>query len=377
MIIYPKPKSVSDVFSLFTAPQYKDILLKKACKELTAPIPHITDASCPRSPGTIHDYCSEGDYWWPDQTSPNGLPYIQRDGETNPENFNDHRRLLRRMRSSAAYLTSAYELTGEEACARKAVRILKEFFLDPDTYMSPNLTYAQAIRGRCQGRGIGIIDTIHLADIPYAVWKLRKSPSMTDQIHKGLKKWFADYLGWMLTSENGIEEMNTENNHSVCFFMQAAVFSLFTDNERLAGFCREQFKNVLIKQMDTDGSFPRELARTKPYNYSIFIVDNLTTLCHVLSTPSEDLWEYQDKEGRSIKKAIEYLLPYLTDKSRWPYPPDVMHFDAFPARASFMLFAGLRLGIPELVRLYERLPFEPEDEEARRNVAVRQPMLWF
>ena len=351
-------------------------LLSQAEEYLTVPIPHITDAACPGSPGTMHDYCSNGDYWWPDPASPDGLPFIRRDGETNPDNFNEHRMLLRRMRTLSSCLSAAWKLTSNERYAARAVQILKEFFLDPDTRMAPHLSYAQAIPGICDGRGIGIIDTIHLADIPFAVQALKNSCAMTDAVETGIKRWFADYLGWMLTSANGIEEMNTDNNHSICFFMQAAVFSLFTDNELIAGFFREHYKKVLIRQMDPDGSFPRELARTKPYNYSIFVVDNLVTICHVLSTPEDSLWDYTDPDGRNIRRAIDFILPYLLNKSAWPYTPDVMHFDAFPARASFMLFAGYKLAIPELISLYESLPLETEDEEARRNVAVRQPGLW-
>ena len=374
MIFYQKNYSDSDTPGF--SPVDKVHLLSRAETALTAPIPHITDITCPRSPGTIHDYCSNGDYWWPDPASSDGLPFIRRDGETNPDNFDAHRMLLRQMRTLSSCLAAAWKLTADERFAERAVQILKEFFLDEETKMAPHLSYAQAIPGICDGRGIGIIDTIHLADVPFAVEALKNSRAMTEEIAGGIRQWFAEYLGWMLTSDNGIEEMNTDNNHSICFFMQAAVFALFTDNELIAGFCREHYKQVLIRQMDTDGSFPRELARTKPYNYSIFVVDNLVTICHVLSTPEDSLWDYTDPDGRNIRKAVEFILPYLLDKNTWPYPSDVMHFDAFPARASFMLFAGYRLGIPELVELYEKLPWESEDEEARRNAAVRQPVLW-
>lgn len=372
MILYPKSYSIPPRLD----DQSKSRILQKAEISLTDPIPHITDEVCSNSPGSIHDYCSNGDYWWPDPDSRNGLPYIRRDGESNPDNFNSHRIILRQMRTTVVNLAYAYVLTKEERFAERSVRILKEFFLIETTRMNPNLSYAQAIPGSCAGRGIGIIDTIHLADIPFVIQAIKDSLAMTDGIYRGLKKWFSKYLGWMLTDENGIEEMNADNNHSVCFFMQAAVFSLFTDNERMAGFCREHFKNVLLKQMDVDGSFPRELGRTKPYNYSIFIVDNLVTICHVLSTPKDDLWKYEDSEGRSIRKAIDFIFPYVADKRKWPYAQDIAHFDAFPSRVSFMLFAGCRLGISGLVQLYESLPFESADEEARRNAAIRQPLLW-
>ncbi len=359
-------------------PRWRDKgwVMEKAKEAMTAPILHITDVQSSESTGGIHDYYSNGDYWWPNPDTPDGLPYIQRDGETNPYNFNAHRIILRQMRTNVAYLASAYVLTKEEQYARRAVAHLKEFFLDEKTYMAPHLSYAQAISGICTGRGIGIIDTLHLVDVVFAAEKLKSASCMTEEIYGGLKDWFSRYLGWMLTSPNGIQEMNKDNNHGVCFFVQAAAFARFTDNERIVDFCREYYKKGLLRQEAADGSFPRELGRTKPYNYSLFVVDNMVSLCHLLSVPEDNLWEYESPDGRSIKKALDFLTPYLLDKESWPYPPDVMHFDAFPARHGFLLLAGCVLGRRELLELYYRLPGESQDEEARRNIASRQPLLW-
>lgn len=354
----------------------KEWLMEKAQAAMKAPVLHITDVHNPRSEGGPHDYYSNGDYWWPDPDSPDGLPYIQKDGQTNPGNFNSHRIIMRQMRTNVVFLASAYCLTGKEAYAEKAVLHLKEYFLDEETYMAPHLSYAQAILGICSGRGIGIIDTLHLVDVVFAVEKLKASRSMKTEIYFGLKKWFTKYLGWMLTDSNGIQEMNKDNNHGVCFFVQAAAFALFTDNERIVDFCRDYYKKQLLRQEAEDGSFPRELGRTKPYNYSIFVVDNMVSLCHLLSKPDDNLWEYVSEDGRSIKKALDFITPYILDKDCWPYPPDVMHFDAFPARSGFMLLAGCSLGRKELLELYYRLPEESTDEEARRNIAARQPLLW-
>ena len=360
------------------APEWReqDWIVEKARAALKAPVLHITDVRSSRSAGGIHDYYSNGDYWWPNPDTPDGLPYIQRDGETNPENFNGHRIILRQMRTNVVFLSSAYVLTKEERYAERAIQHLKEFFLDEKTYMAPHLSYAQAILGICEGRGIGIIDTLHLVDVVFAVERLKDSSYMTDEIYMGLKKWFARYLGWMLTDANGIQEMNKDNNHGVCFFVQAAAFARFTDNERIVDFCRNYYKKGLLKQEDDNGSFPRELGRTKPYNYSIFVVDNMVSLCHILSVPEDNLWEYESPEGKSIARALDFITPYLLNKELWPYPPDVMHFNAFPARHGFLLLAGCTMGRQELLDLYYKLPKESQDEEARRNIASRQPMLW-
>jgi hypothetical protein len=337
----------------------------------------ITDWLSPESPGSANDYYSNGDYWWPDPSKPDGLPYIRRDGQSNPNFFSAHRTALRRLRTQTARLAAAYKLTGEEKYAERAVRGLKRFFLDPATRMNPHLLYAQAIPGICTGRGIGIIDTLHLIDVPYAIEALKPSPALDMETEASLRGWFAHYLHWMSTHPYGIEEMNTDNNHSVCWFVQAAVFARFTGNEVMLAFCRERYKQVILPdQMQEDGGFPRELGRTKPYGYSIFVLDNMATLCHVLSTPEDNLWSFELEDGRSIGRGFQFLYPYMEDKGKWPFGEDVEHFEGWPARISGLLFAGIGLGKPEYFELWSRLDADPADDEVRRNIAIREPMLW-
>lgn len=356
--------------------QERAFLLEKADQALTQPAGHITDVTAKRSEGGAHDYYSNGDYWWPNPDTEDGLPYVQRDGETNPHNFNAHRQILRKMRTDVVYLTSGWSLTGNTSYATHGVMLLEEFFLNRETRMNPHLEYAQALPGICEGRGIGIIDTLHLVDVVFAIQKLYETGVMKADTYAGLKEWFASYLDWMMTSPKGIEEMNADNNHGVCFFVQAAAFALFTDNKVLTDFCRKRYKEVLLLQMAKDGSFPRELARTKPYNYSIFVMDNMVSLCQLLSTPEEDLWSYTLPGGQSIQKGLDFIVGYILHKDTWPYAPDVMYYDAFPARASLLVFAGCRLGRQDLLDFYHRLPAEIAEEEARRNIAVRVPWLW-
>ena len=259
-------------------------IIKKAEAAIGIEPIHITDYPAPLSMGGIHDYYSNGDYWWPNPDTTDGLPYIHKDGESNPENFDAHRLALRKLRTNVANLAAAYHIAKNEKYAEKAITFLKEFFLDEETMMNPNLLYAQAIPGICSGRGIGIIDTLHLIDLPMAINALKGSRFLTSRIEAGLKEWFANYLDWMSSHPNGIAEMNAQNNHGVCWCVQASVFAAFTGNQKIINICRERYKMVILpEQMVQDGSLPRELKRTKPYSYSIFTLDNLVTLCHVLS----------------------------------------------------------------------------------------------
>jgi hypothetical protein len=355
----------------------RERILQAASAALALPPVTITKDSARFSEGGPHDYYSNGDYWWPDPTKTNGLPYIQRDGQTNPENFNQHRLALRQLRDAVAALGAAYEITGDDRYAAKAAELLHVFFLDPATRMNPNLKYAQAIPGVSPGRGVGIIDTLHLIEVPPAIDAMQKSPAFPPETLAGMKQWFRDYTGWMLTSKNGNDEAKAKNNHAVAFWLQVAASARFTGDEARLAECRRQFKEVFVpNQMAADGSFPLELKRTKPYAYSIFQLDNMTTLCQVLSTPQDNLWSFELPDGRGIRKAVAYLQPFLADKSKWPLKPDVQAWDGWPARQSFLLFAGLAFDEPKYLALWKKLRPDPSDDEVQRNIAITQPVLW-
>lgn len=355
----------------------RDRILKAAATALQKHPVTITTHRAKLSEGGPNDFYSNGDYWWPDPTKPDGLPYIQRDGESNPNNFSHHRLAVKELRDSVAALAAAYKIAGEDRYVTKAVDLLRVFFLDPKTRMNPHLNYAQAIPGRTPGRGIGIIDTLHLAEVPMAIAAIEESQAFPPEIRSSLKQWFRQYLDWMMTSKNGQEEANAKNNHSVAFFLQVAAFAkLIGDEPRLAE-CRRQFKQVFLPdQMATDGSFPRELKRTKPYGYSIFQLDNMASLCQVLSTPSDNLWTFELPDGRGIRKAVQFLYPFLADKSKWPQKPDIQSWDGWPARQPSLLFAGLAFAESKYLDLWKNLPADPTDPEVQRNIAITQPVLW-
>ena len=151
----------------------------------------------------------------------------------------------------------------------------------------------------------------------------------------------------------------------------------YLGDEELLAECRRRFKEVFVpKQMAPDGSFPQELARTKPYGYSIFQLDNMSILCHVLSTPEDNLWQFKLDDGRGMAKAVAYLYPFLADKSSWPLKPDVQAWEGWPARQPSLLFAGLAFDEPRYLALWKQLEPDPTDAEVKRNIAITQPLLW-
>jgi hypothetical protein len=318
------------------------------------------------------------DYFWPDAAKPDGKPFVQRDGQSYPGNFNEHRLALMEMRDATAALAAAYKLSGQERYAAKAVELLRVFFVDPATRMDPSLEQAQVMVGKpAPTRGIGLIDTLHLIEVPMAIRALDSSPSLTPELRSALVKWFKDYLTWFTTSPRGKDEGAQVNNHAVSYWLQVAAFNQLVGDRGLQDECVRQFKDIFITtQMAADGSFPWETRRTKPYAYSIFQLDNMATLCLLLSRKEKGLWDFEGAGGRSMRKAMAWLYPYLADKSKWPFKPDVQAWDEWPVRQVSLLFGGLAFGEEKYVELWRQLKPDPSLFEIRRNNAITQPILW-
>jgi len=368
----------------------RDRVIAAADRYLTRPPQTITSFRAPRSAGGPHDFFSEGDYWWPDPKNPGG-PYIRRDGESNPDNFVDHRRALVRLSVEVPALTAAWKLTSDDRYAAHARRHLRAWFVDPTTRMTPSLEYAQAIHGIATGRGTGIIDTVHLVEVARAIEVLERGGALPGAELQTIRAWFADYIRWMTTHPYGIEERDAKNNHGTCWVMQVAAFASVTGDEAQKEMCRVRFKTVLLPtQMAADGSFPLELARTKPYGYSLFNLDAMATICQILDRPAKAgdydpssaraaagrLWTFELSDGRGMRKAIAFMAPFIEDKRRWMHPRDVQYHDEWPMRHPSLLFAGLALEHRGYVALWHRLKADSDVEEVVRNFFIRQPLLW-
>jgi hypothetical protein len=337
----------------------------------------VTASSCPRSAGGKHDFYSEGDYWWPNPVSADSA-YIQRDGMTNPQNFVAHRLAMIRFSQVIGALASAYKLTGDKKYVLHAVKHLKAWFVDSGTLMNPNLQFAQAIKGRATGRGIGIIDTIQLMEAAQGVIVMQGSPAFSKVALVGIKKWFTDYLTWLTTSKFGNDEKNAKNNHGTCWTMQVASFAKLTGDKQLLAFCEDRFKTVLLPgQMATDGSFPLELARTKPYGYSLFNLDAMVMLCQILSNKTSNLYAFTTSDGRSMQKAIAWMEPYITDKAKWPFKQDVMYWEFWPVAQPSLLFGAAACNKPGWFTTWKKLDHHPAEPEVIRNLPVRHPLIWF
>ncbi len=336
----------------------------------------VTSSSCKRSAGGVHDFYSEGDYWWPDPANLAG-PYIQKDGQSNPENFSDHRLAMIRLSDITATLTSAWLLTGKQKYAAKALEHLTAWFVDTTTRMNPNLLYSQAIWGRFTGRGIGLIDAYHLVEVAQSAKLLidKKAIPLTEVVK--IKAWFSQFLTWMTTHQYGIDEMNAKNNHGTCWVATASSMASLTGDQKIKQMCVDRFKNILLpSQMAVDGSFPLEIKRTKPFGYSLFNIDAFCNVARILSTPEDNLWNFTTSDGKSLKKGMEYIFPFIADKTTWPFANDIYIWEEWPVRQSCLLFAGIAYGNESYIQTFLKLPAYPTHAEVIRNLPVRHPVIW-
>tara|TARA_R110000737_G_scaffold138284_1_gene169229 strand:- start:635 stop:1816 length:1182 start_codon:yes stop_codon:yes gene_type:complete len=353
----------------------KERVLTAADDYLTADIQTITEATSPRSAGGPHDFYSEGDYWWPDPENPKG-PYIRKDGLTNPDNFVEHRNRMRRLSLIVPTLVAAWTITHNDKYAAKAIEHTNAWFVNEATRMNPDMLYSQAIYGRVTGRGIGIIDAIHLVEVVQALMVLEENGLLKDDALEKTKAWFAQFNTWITTHPYGIEERDNGNNHSTCWAMQVAQYATFTGSDSLLLATKGFYDQTLLPQMAADGSFPKELARTKPYGYSLFNLDAMYTLLHILGRRYPEVWQHPAGESLNIRNAVDFMVPYIADKATWPYAPDVMYFEDWPMRQAALLFAYMAYGDGKYLETWKALPADSEEDEVIRNFFVRQPLLW-
>ena len=270
--------------------------------------------------GDRHDYMSLGPYWWPDSTKANSLPYIRRDGQRNPETLDDYDApRLKQMTDAVMTLALAYYFTGKEPYATHAAQLLRVWFLAPDTRMNPRLTYAQAIPGITQGRGIGIIETRGLVRLLDAIRLIEPCPSWTPDDRRQINDWMTAYLDWLLTSSNGKDERAAKNNHGSWYDAQAAALAFFLGRPALTRQIVAASKTRRIAvQIRPDGRQPLEEARTRSLDYSIFNLEALMQLAELGRRVGVDLWRYQAPNGSRIRSALDFLATYADTTQKWP-----------------------------------------------------------
>ncbi|MET0392161.1 MAG: alginate lyase family protein [Chitinophagaceae bacterium] len=298
-------------------PAYKQ-LIKDANKGLQyGPVSVMEKKDLPPS-GDRHDYMSLAPYFWPDPNKPNGLPYMRKDGQTNPEvsEYKD-KEYMPRLCEVVYTLALAWYFSEDKLYAEHAAKLLRVWFLDTATRMNPNLNFAQAIKGVNTGRGAGLIDSRHFIKVIDAVQLLKSSRAWSAGDQQGMQQWFRDFLHWMQTSPNGIDEMNAPNNHGAWYDAQRLSMALFIDDAELAKKIVQNAADRLDVQLGNNGRFPKEMERTISLHYTVFVMDAFAAIAQMAEKTGTDFWKLVTPSGKSLQKAFDALRPYLLNEKAW------------------------------------------------------------
>ena len=310
--VHLKDAAYSQAFRNLVSLADGDLLLK--------PPTVMTKEYIPAS-GSKHDYVSLARYAWPDETQPNGLPYVMRDGVSNPELKKFDRNKLSAMANAVYRLSLAYYFSGEEKYAQKATELIRVWFIDKKTKVNPNLRFAQHIPGKADGRCYGVIDAYSYVKMLDGVQLLEKSKSFTQKDSKLLKAWFSQLLKWLLTHPQAIEESYQKNNHATAYDVQVAAYALYTGNKKVFSDIIDNFPKCRIAtQIMPDGKQPYELRRTLAFGYSQYNLTHIIDLMLMIKHQGVDFRQYCVSGEHSFFKAMDFLAPYMGKSvSDWPY----------------------------------------------------------
>ena len=301
-------------------PSY-DKLLQEASAALNHPRYSVVDKTLTPASGDKHDFFSFGPYWWPDPTKKDGLPYLRKDGVHNPAASTDGTDSTRlgHFAHDVTVLALAWYFTGEQKYADKSAELARAWFLVPATRMNPNLNFGQAIPGLVDGRGIGIIGSRVFIEVMDSLSLIRSAHALSDAQDQAIHAWYRDYLQWLLTSANGIDEGTAHNNHGTFYSAQVVAFALYTGQPEVARRELQVAKSRRIgAQFDRDGKMPAELERTRPSSYTDFALEAFGTLGRYGELTGEKVWEHVD-DGRGIRKGYLFMARFVHGEP-WPYP---------------------------------------------------------
>lgn len=296
-------------------------LIKKANAALNQPLLSVMDKTLLAASGDKHDYYSFPPYWWPDPSKKDGLPYIRRDGQNNPDASSDatDKKRLVRMSNNVYYLSLAWYFTHDKRYADKAAAQIRAWFLTPATRMNPNMAYAQATPGINTGRGTGIIDTRVLVNVVDAIELLQSSGAIKADEYKQLQQWFGELYTWMTTSPNGRKEESGQNNHGTWYDLQSATFAGFSGQTEAA---KKRLTITLERRIpshfDAEGRQMHELARTRSWHYSTFNLDAYGQLAKLGEKVNISLWG-SPADKPSLLQGYTYIARFIDSGTPWPW----------------------------------------------------------
>jgi hypothetical protein len=256
-------------------------------------------------------YVSLATYWWPDPETENGLPYIRKDGQVNPETMTSGSNLFQliRMVRRIETLSTSYHFTGNEIYAKRAIGQLRVWFIDSSTAMLPHLEHAQLVRGINSGRSYGVIDGWWLVRVADSISLLNRSSYWSAETDRALKAWFTHYVNWLINSPFGQEEKARSNNHGTWYDVQIVTFARYLGWDQFVnGYLDSVTRERVSEQILFSGKQRFETSRTRPEHYSIYNLYGLLRLARIARENGMDITEPDYLFSGSLQDAYSVLI---------------------------------------------------------------------
>ena len=215
-----------------------------------------------------HDYESFSLYGWPNPDTPDGLPYIKKDGYKNPKHLEGDKLALRKLGYATYYLSLLYYFTGEKSYYVRLRKHLFTFFIDEETKMNPNLNHGQAMPGINEGQRGGIIDFAVTFGYTLSILQCLRGRGLLDQgLCLGLGSWLRQFQFWLLESPFGKQMDACDNNHSLVYDYLMLVISEFLDDYYMIVSTKTKYLERMQQQILPNGDMPLETKRVNSRNY--------------------------------------------------------------------------------------------------------------
>ena len=306
-------------------------LIKQADHLLDSGHFSVTDKTILAPTKDPHDYLSISRYWWPDAAKDNGLPWIRKDGQTNPDTQTDKvdRKRIGEMAQAVENLGHAYYFSGNEAYAEKGTALIKAWFLDPETQMNPNLNYAQTVPGIAKQRRSGILDgRLIPLKVLDSITLFSRSDHWSGTDDEEMNVWLRRYLKWLTKSKLGKEGAKQTNNHGSWYRFQTTALAFYLGEEKILNYQLKLTRKAMTRQFNREGAQEHELTRTKSFFYSCFNLDAVTRIALIADRAGQSLWDYPTTETSKLSQAVNFLMPTAQGEA-WPYPTQGVNLNHF------------------------------------------------
>lgn len=280
-----------------------------------------------------HDYWHPAPYWWPDPSKEDGMPYIRRDGERvpgtrlyEPESDQYDRTRLQRMFDDTLTLALAFKLTGRKEFGAHAALLVRTWFIENATRMSPHLKFAQVRMGHNDnlGAGTGIIEFKDLYYFLDAVRILEDEGALTATDSKELFAWLHEYIDWLESSPQGRKECSSANNHGTYYDLQvAAIFAYLQDTEKLQQVLLRAHSRI-ANQIDRLGVQPEEMKRSMTQHYVFFNLQGFFNIFRIGRAAGYPPLDFDRDPDCRLRAALRWIVGQ--DLERWPHQ-QIQNFD--------------------------------------------------